>query len=33
VTGATAYARTIPYQADRVEFETLAGALLDEVAV
>jgi hypothetical protein len=31
VTGATAYARSIPYQADRVEFETQAGALLDLV--
>jgi hypothetical protein len=33
VTGATAYARTIPWQADRVEFETLAGGLLDMVEV
>jgi hypothetical protein len=33
VTGATAYARTIPWQADRVEFETLAGGLLDLVEV
>lgn len=33
VTGATAYARTIPWQADRVEFETQAGALLDLVEV
>lgn len=31
VTGATAYARSIPWQADRVEFETQAGALLDLV--
>jgi len=33
VTGATAYARTIPWQAERVEFETLAGGLLDLVEV
>jgi hypothetical protein len=33
VTGATAYARTIPWQAERVEFETLAGGLLDLVGV
>ena len=33
VTGATAYARSIPWQADRVEFETQAGALLDLVEV
>lgn len=33
VTGATAYARSIPWQADRVEFETLAGGLLDLVEV
>jgi hypothetical protein len=32
VTGATAYARSIPWTAERVEFETLAGDLLDEVA-
>jgi hypothetical protein len=31
VTGATAYARSIPWTADRVEFETIAGDLLDEV--
>ncbi len=31
VTGATAYARSIPWTSDRVEFETLAGSLLDEV--
>ena len=31
VTGATAYARTIPWQADRVELETNAGKLLDLV--
>lgn len=29
VTGATAYAKTIPWTADRVEFETLAGELLE----
>lgn len=29
VTGATAYAKTIPWTADRVEFETLAGDLLE----
>jgi hypothetical protein len=33
VTGATAYARSIPWQAERVEFETLAGGLLDLVEV
>ena len=33
VTGATAYARSIPWQADRVEFETQAGGLLDLVGV
>jgi hypothetical protein len=33
VTGATAYARSIPWQADRVEFETQAGGLLDLVEV
>jgi hypothetical protein len=32
ITGATAYARSIPWQADRVEFETKAGELLDLVA-
>jgi hypothetical protein len=32
VTGATAYARSIPWTADRVEFETQAGDLLDLVA-
>lgn len=31
VTGATAYAKSIPWTAERVEFETLAGDLLDEV--
>jgi hypothetical protein len=31
VTGATAYARSIPWTADRVEFETQAGDLLDLV--
>jgi len=31
VTGATAYARSIPWTADRVELETMAGDLLDEV--
>ena len=31
ITGATAYAKSIPWTADRVEFETLAGDLLDEV--
>jgi len=31
VTGATAYARSIPWTSERVEFETLAGNLLDEV--
>ena len=30
-TGATAYARSIPHQADRVEFETEAGRLLELV--
>lgn len=29
VTGATAYARSIPWTADRVEFETAAGDILD----
>ena len=33
VTGATAYARSIPWQAERVEFETQAGDLLDLVEV
>jgi hypothetical protein len=33
VTGATAYARSIPFQAERVEFETKAGELLDLVEV
>ena len=33
VTGATAYARSIPYTADRVEFESKAGEILDLVAV
>ena len=32
VTGATAYARSIPWTADRVEFETQAGELLELVA-
>jgi len=32
VTAATAYAREIPWQADRVEFETKAGEILDMVA-
>ena len=32
VTGATAYARSIPHQAERVELETKAGALLELVA-
>lgn len=32
VVGATAYARTIPYQDARVEFESKAGALLDLAA-
>jgi hypothetical protein len=32
VTGATAHARTIPWQSDRVEFETLAGGMLDLVS-
>lgn len=31
VTGATAYARSIPWQADRVDLETQAGKLLDLV--
>jgi len=31
VTGATAYARSIPFQAERVAFEETAGALLDMV--
>lgn len=31
VTGATAYARSIPWTAERVEFETTAGELLDMV--
>ena len=29
VTGATAYAKSIPWTAERVEFETVAGDLLD----
>lgn len=33
VTGATAYARSIPWTAERVEFETTAGDLLDMVEV
>ena len=33
VTGATAYAKSIPWTADRVEFETTAGDLLDLVDV
>lgn len=33
VTGATAYARSIPWTAERVEFETTAGDLLDLVEV
>ena len=33
VTGATAYARSIPWTADRIEFETMAGDLLDDVAI
>lgn len=33
VTGATAYARSIPWTAERVEFETTAGDLLDLVDV
>jgi hypothetical protein len=32
VTGATAYARSIPYQSDRVEFEALAGDILELAA-
>ena len=32
VTGATAYARSIPFQADRVEFEALAGEILELAA-
>lgn len=32
VTGATAYARSIPHQAERVEFEAHAGSILDLVA-
>jgi hypothetical protein len=32
VTGATAYARTIPHQAERVAFEAEAGQLLELVA-
>lgn len=32
VTGATAYARSIPWQDDRIEFESKAGAILDLVA-
>jgi hypothetical protein len=31
VTAATAYARDIPYTADRVELETQAGLMLDLV--
>jgi hypothetical protein len=31
VTGATAYAKAIPWTADRVEFEAQAGSLLDTV--
>ena len=33
VTGATAYAKSIPWTAERVEFETMAGDLLDAVEV
>lgn len=33
VTGATAYARSIPFQSDRVEFEREAGKILELVAV
>ena len=33
VTGATAYAKSIPWTAERVEFETTAGDLLDLVEV
>ena len=33
VTGATAYAKSIPWTAERVEFETVAGDLLDAVEV
>jgi len=32
VTGATAYARSIPWTAERVQFEALAGELLEEAA-
>ena len=32
VTGATAYARSIPWTADRVEFESTAGAILEDIA-
>lgn len=32
VTGATAYARSIPWTAERVEFETTAGAILEDLA-
>jgi hypothetical protein len=32
VTGATAYARSIPWTADRVEFESTAGAILEDLA-
>ena len=31
VTGATAYARSIPWTAERVEFETIAGEILESV--
>ena len=33
VTGATAYAKSIPWTAERVEFETVAGDLLDAVEI
>ena len=32
VTGATAYARSIPFQSDRVEFESIAGEILELAA-
>jgi hypothetical protein len=32
VTGATAYARSIPWTAERVEFESTAGAILEDLA-
>ena len=32
VTGATAYARSIPWTAERVEFESTAGAILEDIA-